>query len=116
MTKTVLDSEIPETNMVLVPKPFTFEGLINPESTKVYLPGQVIEHGQYSCACVHMCDQFATYPLIEWGIRCIPTYTRCKFGGTCHGSRVFVNGTMTNQNTFLKCDMIAGLHKPSKTR
>ena len=116
MTKTVLDSEITETDMVLVPKPFTFEGLITPLLTKVYLPGQVSKHEQYACACVHMCDQFATYPLTEWGIRCIPSYTKCKFGGTCHGSRVFVNGKLTNQYLCLQYDMVPGLHKPSKTR
>ena len=119
-TDTVLPEETQENeylNMVLVPKPFTFEGLISTTGlTKVYMPGQVDDTKKYTCVCVHMCDQFANYPVIEWGIRYIPSGTQCKFGGTCHGSRIFVNGTPTNQNFMLSYSLVKGLLKPTKTR
>lgn len=90
---------------VFIPKPFVFEGMIS-ASTKVYLPGQMYlpfcdgfvfpEHP--ACYCVHLCDQFLTYPVLGPGIRCIPTNTKCPFGGRCHGAHIMIDGKPINKS------------------
>ena len=59
---------------MLIPKPFVFENTINGSVTKVYLPGQETEihNKKYTCVCVHLCEKFATYPTLRFGVRCIP--------------------------------------------
>ena len=111
-------------NTSLIPKPFVFEDMIAPELTKVYLPGREpiavtidgIPAGKHMYPCVHLCEQFANYPVINWGIRCIPSNAQCKFGGKCVGSIVLDNGKSTKKTIDLNHATISGLQKPQKTR
>jgi len=104
--------------MAFIPKPFAFEGFLNPIQSMVYLPGTHchIVDGEHLCVCVHMCDNFFTYPTTKWGIRVIPSKAKCPFGGRCHGSRLLVNGKPSKQNIDLDSIMIENLTMPEKTR
>ncbi len=102
---------------MLIPKPFVFENTINGSVTKVYLPGQETEihNKKYTCVCVHLCEKFATYPTLRFGVRCIPENATCKFGGRCHGARILQNGKPINIGVDL--DYTYVLHKElNKTR
>ena len=107
-------------SMTFIPKPFVFEDMVSVGLTKVYLPGQSLYapytdktplNDSHACVCVHLCDQFATYPIIGSGIRCIPKDATCKFGGRCHGSRILINGEPTNKSVDLNYQYVMGLGK-----
>jgi len=109
---------------VFLPKPFVFADMISPEYTKVYLPGQtytplvdgfpLTNHRMY--VCVHMCKQFLNYPTTTWGIRCIPSRTKCPFGGFCYGDYLMLRGKNTGIRITMKNEMFAGLAEIQKTK
>ena len=105
-------------NIELIPKPFCFEHMIVQNGdTKVYLPGQVptVFDDKYTCMCVHLCERFAQYPTVAWGIKCIPYRAQCKFGGLCRGARILANGQPTGKSFDLESAYIA-LGELNKTR
>ena len=112
-----------ETRM-LMPKPFVFEDMITPLSTKVYLPGQTYTPfadglpitSIHLCMCVHVCKQFQAYPTTKWGIRVIPTNAKCPFGGRCHGAHLMWNGKPTGKSLDIPTQLTNGLTKPQKTK
>lgn len=95
-------SKEPEFYKIFTPKPFVFEKDINDDTKKdgiiVYKPSQYMKINDTIryCTCVHLCKQFQTYPTTNGGIRCIPLYQQCPFGGQCKGSRLFANGRDVN--------------------
>ena len=98
----------------LMPKPFVFQDTIATQ-TKVYLPGQI--HTGFIDGlpmnnlplymCVHVCKQFANYPVLGCGIRCIPSNAKCPLGGLCHGARLMCNGKPIGKSVSLKYEYIA---------
>ena len=88
---------------VFTAKPFV---LSDPASGQVYCPKRTVTVSKSNkksrvCVCVHVCDQFLTYPVTKWGIRIIPENTKCKFGGTCLGNRLLRNGEPINRSVDL---------------
>ena len=80
-------------------KPFVIGGTLAGYS-KVYMPDtgiKVDSKDNRLCVCVHLCDQFFTYPVTDWGIRCVPKNASCKFGGECNGCRILKNGQPTRK-------------------
>ena len=116
-------------NQIFTPKPFVFEGMMTPGSTKVYLPGQTYTahyHGfpqdsDTLYMCVHVCKRFSHYPTTNWGIRIIPEHARCPFGGRCDGARLMFLGYPANKKPINKainmnCQFVNGLVKSQKTK
>ena len=117
---------------IFTPKPFVFEGMITPGSTKVYLPGQTYT-GHYTrfgndkletlYMCVHTCKRFSHYPTTTWGIRIIPEHARCPFGGRCNGARLLFYGYPANKGPApisksidMKTQLVKGLDKSQKVK
>ena len=111
------------------PKPFVFEGMITPCSTKVYLPGQTYtahykafpDESDTLYMCVHTCKRFSHYPTTTWGIRIIPEHARCPFGGRCDGARLMLLGYSSNKrpvnkNINMNSQFVNGLGKTQKTK
>lgn len=107
--------------MSFIPKPFVFESMIS-ATTKVYLPGQEISSfaadgfsaNLNAYFCVHLCNQFSSYPVLGPGIRSIPTDATCPFGGWCHGARIMMGGKPTNKSIDMNYAYIS--KKELKTR
>jgi len=114
-------SKEPEFYKIFTPKPFVFEKDINNnnDGVIVYKPSQYMEflgddyHEFRNCTCVHLCEKFGTYPTTNWGIKCIPLYEMCPFGGECKGSRLFANGHDTNcEISISNLEIMHGLKAP----
>lgn len=128
MLKDIDDYSLQEdTCHIFMPKPFVFEDMIIPSSTKVYLPGcqlyipfvkgLELEDACPIYMCVHMCEQFFNYPTTNWGIRVIPSDARCPFfGGRCTGARLIRRGKDTGKSINIKNQLISGLSNPQKTK
>ena len=114
---------------IFTPKPFVFEGMMTPGSSKVYLPGQTYtahyngfpDKPDTLYACVHVCKRFGHYPTTTWGIRIIPEHARCPFGGRCDGARLMflgcpANKRPVNKSINMKTQLVGGLVKSQKTK
>ena len=116
---------------MFTPKPFVFEGMLNPGATTVYLPGQTYtghdarfkNDSETLYACVHTCKRFSHYPTTTWGIRVIPEHARCPFGGRCDGARLMFMGYPVNKGPRplnkkinMKTQLVNGLVKSQKTK